>query len=71
MVATFIDFDSDMSGHNRYIGDILPIYIADIRPFFLIFPSNDFCLQKSCQKGSTPEISTIYRDIFVHVKNPS
>ena len=40
-------------------------YIVNIGRFFPIFPLNDFRLQKSCRKGPTPEISTIYRDIYV------
>ena len=46
-----------------FVSNILVIYryIGDIERFFLIFPRNDFLLQKSCRDGSTPEISTIYR----------
>ena len=44
-------------------------YIVDIRRFFSIFLSNDFCLQKSFREGPTHDISTIYCDIFVLAYN--
>ena len=59
--TTFTDFDTDMLGHNRYI--------VDIDRFFSIFFSINCRLLISCREGPTPEISTIYRDIFVHGRN--
>ena len=56
--AIFTDFDSNMSGHNRYV--------VDIDRYFLIFPLFDYSFLISCREGPTPEISKIYRDIFVH-----
>ena len=58
MAATFTNFDSNMSGHNRYI--------VDIDRYFSIFPSIDYRLLISCRKGPILKISTIHHDVFVH-----
>ena len=58
--ATFTDFDFDMSGHNRYIGDISPIF-SDFDRRYIVSGRLD--------TRNIDNISTIYRDIFVHGSN--
>ena len=51
MAATFTDFNSDMSGHNRYIGDISPI----LGDFFRLFLQTTFVCKNRVGKARHPK----------------